>query len=191
MTPIVFSDLKALISHFEATTQAGEIISIDGKDGIGKTYLADRLAQALGAGHIEIDNFLERNRGGYVEFIRYANLASCLDEHLLAGSAVVVDGLCMELIWAHLERTPTRRVYIKRMGLPGPYWKDEDDYVSRAVEEVIEEWRRLARFYNELWADLPVFGTGGGHPVEIEILRYHHDQNPHEIADVIYEKLEA
>lgn len=112
--PIVFRKLDTLISHFEATARAGEIISIDGIDASGKTYLATRLAQALGAGHVETDNFLDPNpRGEYVQFIRYEDLARCLDEHLRAGKSVVVDGVCMELVWARLRRTPTRRVYVK------------------------------------------------------------------------------
>jgi adenylate kinase family enzyme len=188
--PIVFRELDLLISHFEGKVRAGEIISIDGIDGSGKTYLAMRLAQELGAEHVEVDSFLDRNRGGYVPFIRYEELARCLDDFLRAGRSVVIDGVCMESVLARLGKAPTCRVYVKRMGPgpPSPYWKDESDFAERTPEEVIEGWARSAQVLNEMWATTEV-KTGSG-ALDKEVLQYHHEQRPHERADVIYERIE-
>ena len=96
----------------------------------------------------------------------------------------------MEWIWTRLQRTPACRIYVKRMGLPGPWWKDAEyaEY-AEAQAEVLQRWQELTEQANEMWASTPY--RTYIHPVRRELLQYHHDQRPDERTDLIYERIES
>lgn len=188
MMPATFRELDALLRYCRTLPRDARIISVDGVDGSGKTYLASRLAEALSDEHAEVDAFLDRNKGGYIEHLRYNGLRQCIDDHVHAGRSIVVDGVCIEWVWDRLLRVPTYRVYVKRMGVPGPYWKDEADFTQRTADEVLDRAEQLAAMQTNQWVATPYVAVVP--PLEKEVIRYHYERKPQEIADIIYERIE-
>lgn len=186
--PATFRDSDALVAHFKTLTSKIKIILVDGADGSGKTYIASRLAKALDAEHVEVDAFLDRNKGGYIEYLHYEELRQCIDDHLDVGRSIVVDGICIEWVWDRLQRTPTCRLYVKRMGLPGPYWKDEVDFTEGTVDEVLGRREQLAAMLSSQWGTTAYMAVVP--QLDREVIRYHHERRPQETADIIYERIE-
>jgi hypothetical protein len=186
----VFRNRDTLIKEIAQTVShsAGYLITVDGVNGSGKTHLSAELAQALGAEHVEVDRFLERHKGGYLEFVRYDELSRHLTEIGASGRTSIVDGILIEEIVRRLGCTPRLRVYVKRVW-PDGYWPDSRNFRrDKTAEQVIKEEeegaKQLARATGKPEHDDPV-------PVPVkEIIRYHFRFRPHETADYVYERVE-
>ena len=163
----------------------GSVITCDGFDGSGKSQLARALADQLGAIHIELDNFLNRERGRYVEEIRYPELTKALDE---ADRAVVLEGICVQKILGYLGVVPAVRVYVRK--LKHGYWYEGERYlpVGTTADEVINELRK-----QEDLLDLegPAPATAGPERETLlhQIIRYHYEFEPHRRADYVYDRV--
>lgn len=142
------------------------VIGIDGIDGVGKTPLARGLQKAIGGTVISLDDFIEKNQGGYVRFLKLSELG-----HALAGSErpVIVEGVCLLAV---LEQMPVQLallIYVKRIGDHG-VWYDKTKYDP---EEPVEEI--LAKYYH-----------GGITQFREEIIRYHAEYRPSQRATIIH-----
>lgn len=62
------------------------------------------LAARLSVVHIEIDKFLEKKQGRYVEAIRYADLSSCLKA---VTAPAFLEGICVIAEQQELDRKMT------------------------------------------------------------------------------------
>jgi len=71
-----------------------QIISIDGKDGSGKSTLAKYLAEKLNIHHIKLyeERYLIKNKGKYVDYIKYDVLKSDISELLSQKRIIILDG---------------------------------------------------------------------------------------------------
>lgn len=67
-----------------------KLIIIDGVDGSGKSALAKEIALELGCAHINLDDYLEKNRGSFVKHIKYKPLKSEMDK---AESPFIIEGV--------------------------------------------------------------------------------------------------
>ena len=68
-----YDELQNFISNY-ITDKKNSIISIDGVNGCGKSTLSSKISQNFtNIIHIDIDdeNFLEQNKGGYINYIKY------------------------------------------------------------------------------------------------------------------------
>ncbi|MGY2257463.1 shikimate kinase [Pseudomonas sp. SDO55104_S430] len=148
-------------------------IGIDGKDGAGKSTLAQAVSEALGLPCISLDSFLEKKMGGYVDHIDYLNLKATMEN--LEG--YVVEGVCLREVLRRISLVPTANIYIKRM--QHGVWVDEDELdVSRPVEDILAAVR----------ASVSLFTPGPVTGLELveEIIRYHAECHPQDHADVTY-----
>jgi len=70
------------------------IIGIDGEDGVGKsTKIAPFLSEQLGGAIISLDNYLVKNKGGYVEYLKYEALRNDLLNLLEKSQPIIIEGL--------------------------------------------------------------------------------------------------
>ena len=149
-------------------------IGVDGIDGAGKSYLAKELARALNMPHLDLDSFLERNQGGFVEHIKYEQLVVTAP-----GGAFVISGVCLLEVLARAGISIDALVYVKRFrqGL----WADE---VELDISEPLEEFLAREREAAALVTKEPVEDLG----LSEEIIRYHYHRRPYDRANVVYRR---
>lgn len=148
-------------------------IGIDGRDGAGKSTLAQEISGALGLPCISLDCFLEEKMDGYVEHIDYPKLKATLEK--LEG--YVVEGVCLLQVLGRIQLSPSASIYIKRM--QHGVWSDENELdISKPVDAVLAEAREAA----SLFSSSPVTNLG----LPEEVIRYHDEFRPHDHADFIY-----
>lgn len=150
-------------------------IGIDGTDGAGKSHLARAVAEDLAIPHLNLDDFVQKEQGGFVQFIKYDELRAKATE-----PAFVVEGVCLLEVLARAEITIDALVYVKRYHLG--YWSDERELdLDEPLEEFLNKERALlARISGQPAEDN--FGLGE------EIIRYHYQHRPHAKAAVVYRR---
>jgi hypothetical protein len=162
-------------------------IGIDGVDDAGKTYLAEALSEALGVPALDLDNYLFANQGGFVPFIDYPALSGALT----AMPAYILSGVCLREVLANAGITLDGHIYIKRMR--DDLWVDEDrcvfpEGVDASIEGLAQYSAMLSRHFDER-ADEQVQAMDDSPPtLPEEIMRYHDQYQPHEAADLIFER---
>jgi len=162
-------------------------IGIDGVDGAGKSNLAEELSELLACPALDLDDYLFKNQGGFVAFIDYQALSAALS--LLP--AFILSGVCLREVLANAGANLDAHIYIKRMrdGL----WADEDecvfpDGVDVAIENLATYSAMISRGFDER-SDQPDQEAEDHSPhLSDEIMRYHDNIHPHEVADLIYER---
>jgi hypothetical protein len=163
-------------------------IGIDGVTGAGKSYLADELSQALGLPVLDVDDYVHRNQGGYVDFVDYPALASALS----SMSSFILGGVCLREILANLGTDLDGHVYVMRMreGL----WADEDDCVfpdgvEAAIDNLAADTAMMSRHLDE-----PSHHSGfaqdddEAQQLKFEVMRYHAAFVPQDEADLVFER---
>ena len=148
-------------------------IGVDGTDGVGKSTLSKRLGEMIGVPVFALDDFLEKEQGGFVEHIKYDELrASLADEGRL-----LIEGVCLREVLSRAAISVDAFVYVKRYHLD--VWSDECELdIDEPLEQFIKRERDLcSRLVGE---KLKSFGLGE------EIIRYHFQYRPFRDAHVIY-----
>ena len=84
------SDIIKEIKRIKST-----VIAIDGIDGSGKSTLSKELSKLLKMVHINLDDYLDKNRGGYINFIDYASLKECIKQ---ACDLILIDGIILSTL---------------------------------------------------------------------------------------------
>ncbi|MFH1624647.1 MAG: hypothetical protein ABID54_05760 [Pseudomonadota bacterium] len=165
-------------------------IFIDGCDGSGKSTLANEIAQKLTLLHINLDDYLEKNRGNFVDFIKYDLLKNEIDN---SNCPVIVEGVCVLAVAQKLQINCDVHIYVKRMSDYGA-WKDDDLYnEAKDVDAFLAEQNTQHRKFCEAMAQI----EGEKYDPENttipklteELIRYHYEFKPQETADIIYERL--
>jgi hypothetical protein len=181
---IVATDVNGLIATLR--DRKPKRVGIDGLDGAGKSHLSLAIASELNAAVIELDEYVEKNRGNYVAFIDYAGLAAKISESL----SFVIEGVCLlaviERLGVHLDCL----IYVKRMSSSG-LWADEDECeFPLGIEEAIRQSRRNTELMLEFEArqeGRPYTSGAADEPgLAEEIMRYHAKYRPHAIADITF-----
>jgi hypothetical protein len=177
------ADAEALIAALRAHKPCR--IGIDGIDGVGKSEISAIVASELGIPVIGLDDYVEKNRGGYVPYIDYAAVTT-----LVADSpSFIIEGVCLLEV---LERLGVRLdclIYIKRMS--SGIWADEDECeFPNGIEEAIRQSRRNTELMLEFEArqeGRPYTPDATDEPgLGEEIMRYHAKHSPHASADITY-----
>ena len=165
------------------------IIAIDGMCGSGKSTLAREISQLLGATHIELDNYLNKNLPGFVEHIEYDEVGQAVGNSSKQQKAIIVEGVCVLEILKRLEYKPDVLIYVKRLGQDGS-WDDEiiNFPPDQTAEEVIANLKRSTEMITEM---IRVgVSPSNRETVLDEIIRYHYEYHPHEEADVVFERVQ-
>jgi hypothetical protein len=169
--------MRHCISSQEVIAALREInalsIGIDGIDGSGKSTLALAISEALGLPCISLDSFLKKDPDGYVESLDYTKLGSALEG--LQG--YVVEGVCLIQVLLRIQLMPAASIYIKR--IRHGFWLDETQLdIHESVEIILARERERA----SLFSPGPVDYLG----LAEEVIRYHAEFRPHDLADVTY-----
>lgn len=168
-----FSTVDALADFVR--TRGAYRIGIDGVDGVGKTPLATELKEKLDYPLISLDDYLDRNKGGFIEYLSYSRLAQDLSNH----SHVVIEGDCLLQVLARVAAEIDLLVYVKR--LQHGVWLDERECeINGDLEAFIAKEKELIE---------RIAGTSGESQVlelSEEIIRYHYAYRPHSKAHVTY-----
>jgi len=189
-----FSDPEELANHLMA--HKGEksiwLIGIDGKDGVGKSQLAQKLSGLLGAKLVSLDELLEKHQDRYVASLKVDELA---DEVRAVQGPLIIEGVCLLAALERLGVQLDELVYVKRMrhGL----WVDEDICdTSKPVDQVIAKEESDLLVFLEWEAsvegkDAPTEQDAKLSPLTEEIIRYHAKYQPSRVASHIYEAKHA
>jgi hypothetical protein len=162
-------------------------VGIDGVDGSGKSYLAEKLSQALACPVLDLDDYLHKNQGGYVDFIDYPALSAAVS----AMPSFILSGICLREVLAHMALDLDGQIYIKRMR--HDLWVDEDecvfpDGVEVAIENLANARAMIARHFDEPSQQPGVARDDPEPSLTFEIMHYHDVYRPHDTADLIYER---
>lgn len=181
------SELSEILKILRATKP--RLIGIDGVDGSGKSTLALSLSKELGWPHIDLDNYLDKNLGQYVNHIYYDTVQGRLDD---AKEPIIIEGVCLLAILKKLQRSPDMLIYIKRVSDYGS-WRDEDDcHVTENIDEFINKKKQELKKFMRIEAHIE--GKAASNDVDFpeldeEIIRYHYCYRPYEKAHIIYKRI--
>lgn len=169
----------------------GVVISIDGVNGSGKSYLSSFLSKKNGYSYIDIDgDYLIPNKGKYIDFIRYHELKAKITSLLTVNKIIVVDGICILKVLNRIGFNSDIKIYVKKLRLD--LWRDGDlfDY-HRNIADVLSEKRASLEDFENVSAYIE------GRSPEIndseedmfhEIIRYHFEYEPDINADIVFER---
>ena len=150
------------------------VIGVDGIDGCGKSTLASELA---GHTHYEVvclDDFLDKNKGTFVDHINTASVRSAV-----RGRKVIVEGVCLLRVLSDAGLEPDLLIYVKRFH--NRIWADEFWLgLDQDLEVYLEKLRiSVAAFSDE---DEPV----PREDLATDVIRYHHEYRPHQRANLTF-----
>lgn len=154
-------------------------IGVDGVDGCGKTTLAKSLAEQLDIPLISLDDYLDKNRGGYLDHLRYEELKRAFH----AESQCIIEGVCLLQALDIVNVAIDALVYVKRM--QHGIWADERecDVIIKNVEVFLEAEKELIEMFSigetdQTYSALPKLAE--------ELIRYHASYRPFERATFLY-----
>ena len=148
-------------------------IGIDGIDGCGKTTLAKIVAAGLHSRLFTLDDYLERDKGGFLDFIDYQRLHADVS----AEEAYVIEGVCLLHAVQRAKLAIDTLVYVKRRHLG--LWADEREL---DLDEPLEDFLQNERELTAMVACEPVTDLG----LAEEVIRYHYTARPHDNAHIVY-----
>jgi len=174
----------------EVKRKNAQYIVIDGADGSGKSTLADEITGKLSSIHINLDDYLEKNRGYFVDYIKYDLLKMKIEN---ANSPIIIDGVCALAITKKLQIKCDLHIYVKRMSAYG-FWNDSELYdLDDDVDAFIAKKNTEHREFCEAMAQIEgeEFDPENTNIPRLteELIRYHYEFKPHKIADIIYERI--
>jgi hypothetical protein len=168
-------------------TAGWQRVGIDGVDGSGKSYLADKLSQALAFPALALDDYLHKNQGGYADFIDYPALSAALS----SMPAFILSGVCLREVLSNMALDLDGHIYVKRMH--GDLWVDEDDCVfpegvEVAIENLASNTAMISRNLDEPSEQFGVDRDEAGLQLTFEVMHYHDAFCPQDTADLVYER---
>jgi hypothetical protein len=166
-------DVNKLVAHIR--DKGYSRIGVDGTNGAGKSTMAGALARALGLNHVNLDDYLVKKQGGFLDHLKYDDIKQKTSEL----GCFVIDGVCLLSVLEKIETPIDCLVYVKRMchGL----WADEDECeVTGEVEDYIRKERETVRLIEGSETTPDTLGLAE------EIIRYHDKYKPHRKAELFY-----
>lgn len=148
-------------------------IGIDGIDGCGKTTLAGTIAAKFQCRVFSLDDYLEREKGGFLEFIDYQQL----HDDVSAEEKYVIEGVCLLHVLQRAALGIDTLLYIKRRHL-GLWAAERELDISQPIEDFLENERKLTAMVNG--------GVSADLGLAEEIIRYHYATRPHNKAHIVY-----
>ncbi|MGA3286835.1 MAG: hypothetical protein ABSD46_05380 [Bacteroidota bacterium] len=186
----IVKDMPSLIQLLQSKLEDTPIwaISIDGADGSGKTVLSSKLAITLDASHVEVDTFLERKKGSYIDYVKYGSLAETLVTLSSQNRRIIVDAVCVRWIMEHISFVPNLTIYVKRMSTMG-WWADSHRFPDN---ESFEEYFSKEQVALQAMSKLDAKSTYVPEPIDKpdlskDLFRYHQAVKPHLTSDIILE----
>lgn len=146
-------------------SQADGVIAIDGALCAGKTTLARQVAPLLGVTHLDLDDFLAKDRRCFVGALDLERLTQAIDA---CERAPIVSGVCMIDVLSRIDRSAATLVYVKRMS--GNRWADKNEIEGDEIEQI-------AAILGQQASD---------NPIHLEVRAYHREFQPQVRANVVF-----
>lgn len=159
-------------------------IGIDGKDGSGKTTLAQRIAEQIKGKVVSLDEYVEKNKGGYVPYLRVEEIRATLSSET---GPLVVEGVCLLAPAERIGVTIDKLIYVKRMNSYRLWLDEEECDPKEPVEDLIEKLEKNLGIFEESEAS----ETVQLRELVKEIVRYHAEYQPSKQADYIFHRIDA
>lgn len=184
----ILSNCAELFSILE--NQNYRIIGIDGMDGAGKSFIANKVATKFDLRHINLDDYVEKNKGQYAPNIKYDLLRRAIEQ---SQKPIIIDGVCLLAILNNMSIEPDLLLYVKRMSSYG-IWHDGDRCeVPEDIDAFISREKESLRSFAKLEARLEGIMTNCEEvkypELSEELIRYHYNFKPHDKASIIYENI--
>ena len=146
----VFKDAIELKKEVEQyiNTKNVKIISIDGKDGSGKTFLAKEICKGSNYIHFPLDDkYLIKQKSTYVDNIKNDELKQDIILNLEKNNVLIIDGICILKILDNINISSELKIYVKKL-LSFGYWSDSDlfDYSKDVNEVLTKQEKQLRKF---------------------------------------------
>ncbi len=109
-----YSDLLiTVLSHINSKKNG--LIAIDGKDGSGKSRIADRLCSDGQFYHINLDDsrYLDKHHGEYIKYINKSILLMDIQDD--TDKIIILDGICILDLLSEINRVPDLHIYVKKI----------------------------------------------------------------------------
>ncbi|CAG9243897.1 hypothetical protein [Paraburkholderia caribensis] len=157
------ADVESLEHRVREVTRG--LITFDGCMLAGKTQLMREIARRIGTQGLDLDDFVERQRGVFVEALRLQELTAAIEQALAKFGVMLVSGVCMLEVLERIGCESSLTVYVQANNQDGT--PDDIDLIGA------EFGRRpdLVDFFGEL---------------ENECFSYHARYRPRNGADVLF-----
>lgn len=178
-------ELAPLIGH------DAKIITVDGFDGTGKSTLSCHLGAALDLPLVHLDDCLVRQKSFFLDAIKFDELSNRISEALKRKGRVVVEGCLVDTALARIGLGSEFRVYVMRTTKmrsdPVAELVQEYDalYGDKPTGELIAELEEVAWRAARMPEEFGGGGSGELPSLERELIQYHRDVRPHDLADLI------
>lgn len=162
-TRIETADVEAL-AHRVHEIRHG-LVTFDGCMLAGKTELMREIARRLGVQGLDLDDFVERQQGVFVEALRLQKLAAAIEQASENSGVVLLSGICMLEVLERMGCESNLTVYIQANNQDGK--PDDIDLIGAETGRCPD----LIEFFGEL---------------EDECFSYHARYRPRNGADVLF-----
>jgi len=194
---MVIRDVNELVDLIDAKRQieAIKIISVDGINGSGKTYISKILCNRLGMVYFDVDElYMEKNKGRYIDFVKYQNLKDDISKFVSNGKTVLIDAVCVLQILDNINANSDLKIYVKRLQYWN-YWFDGEKFdYTRSIDKVIQQDKKELEIFSELENKIEKKNKNprieySTNSLFHDILRYHFKYKPDINSDIIFERL--
>lgn len=186
---------KQIIIDLASLRTQTVIISIDGNDNVGKTWLANKLSPLLSAPVVSLDDYVSKKKDGYVPFLKVRDI----QERLSTGEPrFIIEGVCLLAAARRCGFRVHKLIYVKRMSPYGD-WLDAEECGSnqdpgKIIDKLSEDMRKFAGFMRQLVDEKT--GNADINDVDLseprkEIIRYHANYKPIDQADYEFHRVEG
>ena len=133
-----------------------------------------RLSGHLQVPAVGVDSFLQKNQGGYVDYLEIDRLRAELDR-----STFIIEGVCLLRVLEILNAKVDILIYVQRWR--HNHWADEEYLgIGQPLDEYLQKLRHFSAVIEQ--AEESEVDLG----LEEEIIRYHHSYAPQNRADMVY-----
>lgn len=178
------SNKQQLKEFASAIDKAGvRLVGLDGENGIGKsTAIAPILREALGGKIISVDDFLNKDKGGYEDYVNYDGLKNEIETRLSSG-VVILEGVLLLKILERIALVPDKLYYAT-----GEVWYLEwQDYDAsgKTLDLIIQQKERDIDTIDKMLYPNRTneYRLKGLYP---ELYRYTYDYKPTKRADSVF-----
>ena len=155
-----------------------KVMSVDGRDGSGKTYLSEKLNEHLGGSILSEVTYRSAGLAGKFEYDKIKILHDLAEA--LNKPPVIFESCFMLLILKDIGLKPSASVYVKPMSETTDQWTDEDELDMEPTKELALE--KEISFGRQIGISPSNF--------RLQMIEYHYDFKPHENSSIIFERVE-
>ncbi|MDP3764609.1 MAG: hypothetical protein Q8Q95_03245 [bacterium] len=164
---------------WELKNKSPHIVGVDGETGVGKsTKIAQCIRDRFGGIIVSVDNYLEKDKGEYIDYINYRSLCQDLSTFAKQSEPLIIEGIMLLDILEKVDINQDYLIYACRSMWLDDWTGEYGNYFNcGSLEEIIKQQESIVKIID------PKYRMGGGTK---EIYEYTHRQKPFLRADAIW-----